>query len=141
MSLFAYTLKAHQALYVRSGGAIGHRLLGVPTLLLRTTGARSGLTRTNALVYAKDGERYLVVASKGGSDQAPGWLHNLRHNPTAEVQIGRAHHRATAEIVGAEDPDYDRVWRIVNENNSDRFADYQTRTDRKIPVVALSLQN
>jgi deazaflavin-dependent oxidoreductase (nitroreductase family) len=139
MSLFSQTLKVHQALYERTDGLVGHRLLGVPTLLLRTTGARSGLPRTNALVYAKDGDRYLVVASKGGSDQAPGWLHNLRKDPRPEVQLGRRHHRASAAIIGGDDPDYDRVWQIVNEGNSDRFKEYQTRTNRKIPVVALSL--
>lgn len=139
MSLFSLTLKAHQAIYERSGGLVGHHLLGVPTLLLRTTGARSGLPRTNALMYSEDGDRYLVVASKGGSDQAPGWLHNLRHDPNPEVQLGRRHHRASAAIIGAGDPDYARVWKIVNEANSHRFEDYQTRTDRKIPVVALTL--
>lgn len=139
MSLFSQTLKVHQAVYERTDGLLGHHLLGVPTLLLRTTGARSGLTRTNALVYAKDGDRYLVVASKGGSDQAPGWLHNLRKDPHPEVQLGRRRHRASATIIGADHPDYDRVWRIVNEGNSNRFREYQTRTNRKIPVVALSL--
>lgn len=139
MSLFSYTLKVHQALYERSGGLVGHHLLGVPTLLLRTTGARSGLTRTNALVYAKDGDRYLVVASKGGSDQAPGWLHNLRRDSNPEVQLGRTHHRASALIIRGEDPDYARVWKIVNDENSGRYDEYQTHTDRKIPVVALTL--
>ena len=140
MPLFSLTLRAHQALYERSGGLLGHRLLGVPTLLLRTPGARSGTTRTNALVYAQDGERYLVVASKGGADQAPGWLHNLRKHPTAEVQIGRERHRATTEIVESGAPDYDRMWRIVNDNNSGRYDEYQKRTSRPIPVVALSIQ-
>ena len=125
-------------LYERSGGLVGHRLLGVPTLLLRTTGARSGLTRTNALVYARDGERYLVVASKGGADEAPGWLHNLRKDPSAEVQIGRKRHQATAEILGPEAPDYDHAWRIVNDNNGNRYDEYQKRTSRPIPVVALA---
>ena len=128
-------------LYEQSGGFVGHRLLGVPTLLLRTTGARSGVTRTNALVYAPDGERYLVVASKGGADQAPGWLHNVRKDPNVEVQIGRGRHRALAEIIGGEDPDYPRVWRIVNDNNGGRYDEYQARTSRTIPVVALKLQD
>jgi len=140
MSLFSLTLKIQQMLYERTGGLIGHRLLGVPTLLLRTTGARSGLTRTSALVYAREGDRYLVVPSKGGADQAPGWLHNLRHNPSAEVQIGRKRHRATAEIVGRDDADYARLWRIVNDNNAGRYDEYQARTGRPIPVVALTLE-
>ncbi len=141
MSLFSAALKVHQALYERSGGLVGHRLLAVPTLLLRTTGARSGLTRTNALVYARDADRYLVVASNGGSDRAPGWLHNLRANPNAEVQIGRQRHRAGAQIVGRDDPDHARLWQIVNDKNSDRYEEYQASTPRPIPVVALTLED
>ena len=141
MSLFSLSLKIHQMLYERSGGLVGHRLLGVPTLLLRTTGARSGLTRTNGLVYARDDERYLVVGSKGGADQAPGWLHNLRKSSTAEVQIRRERHQATAKILGPDDPDYGRVWRIVNDNNANRYEEYQRQTSRPIPVVALTLQD
>jgi F420H(2)-dependent quinone reductase len=141
VTLFSQTLRVHQMLYERTGGLIGHRLLGVPTLLLRTTGARTGQTRTNALVYAKDGDHYLVVASKGGADQAPGWLHNLRRDPSAEVQIGRERHRATAEIVESQMPDYARVWRIVNENNGGRYDEYQKQTKRPIPVVALTLES
>lgn len=140
MSLFSLALRVHQMLYERSGGLVGHRLLGVPTLLLRTTGARSGLMRTNALVYARDGDRYLVVASKGGADQAPGWLHNLRRNPSAEVQLGRERHRASGEIVLPDNPDYARLWRIVNDNNAGRYDEYQARTSRPIPVVALTLK-
>ena len=140
MSLLSQTLRIHQMLYERSGGLVGHRLLGVPTLLLRTTGARTGRTRTNALVYAKDGDRYVVVASNGGADQAPGWLHNLRDNPSAEIQIGRQRHPATAEILGPEAPDYARLWRVVNENNSGRYDAYQARTQRPIPVVTLTPQ-
>ncbi len=138
VSLFSSALKVHQMLYERTGGLIGHRLLGVPTLLLRTTGARSGVSRTNALVYARDDDRYLVVASKGGADQAPGWFHNLRKNPTVEIQVGRRSRPADAAIVGSDDPDYARVWRIVNDNNSGRYDEYQTKTSRPIPVVALT---
>ena len=77
MSLFSGVLRVHDKLYKATDGRIGHRLLGVPTLLLRTTGRRSGVTRTNSLVYALDGADYLVVASKGGADQPPAWLLNL----------------------------------------------------------------
>src|ERR1700678_3556893 len=105
-SLFHNTLRLHQLLYERSDGLIGHKLLGGhPALLLRTTGRKSGKTRTNALIYAKDGARYLVVASKGGSDQAPGWLFNLEANPDVEVQVGRTHRPASATVIGSEDPD------------------------------------
>lgn len=140
VSLFSTMLRVHQKVYELSDGRVGHRLLGVPTLMLRTNGARSGVIRTNALVYAMDGNRYLVVASKGGSDKAPGWLYNLRKDPAAEVQIGRKRQRAAAEIVYSDDPDYARVWRIVNDNNAGRYDEYQTQTSRAIPVVALTLR-
>ena len=72
MSLTGQMLRLHQAIYERTDGRLGHRTIGVPTLLLRTTGRRSGATRTNGLVYARDGDAYLVVASNGGADREPG---------------------------------------------------------------------
>ena len=85
-------------------------------LLLRTTGRRSGATRTNALVYARDGDDYLVVASNGGADRAPAWLHNLRANPDVEIQIGRDRQPATARVVEQADPDFERLWTLVTDN-------------------------
>ena len=113
-------------------------MIGVPTLLLRTTGRRSGATRTNGLVYARDGDDYLVVASNGGSDRAPAWLHNLKANAAVEVQVGRTRQPATARVVDSTDPYYPRVWQIVNENNRDRYSEYQKKTARPIPVIALT---
>ena len=103
----------------------------------RTTGRRSGATRTNGLVYACDGDDYLVVASNGGADRSPAWLHNLRANPDVEIQIARERRKGTARIVEPTDPDYDRLWRIVNDNNRDRYSEYQKQTARAIPVVAV----
>src|SRR3989441_12764168 len=100
MSITGQVLRLHEALYKRTDGRVGHRMLGVPTLLLRTTGRRSGVTRTNGLVYARDGDRYLVVPSKGGADQPPGWLHNVRAQPHVEVQIGRKRSPATGPGLG-----------------------------------------
>jgi deazaflavin-dependent oxidoreductase (nitroreductase family) len=137
-SVFHTTLRVHAFVYEHSNGLIGHRLLGVPCLMLRTTGRRTGQTRTNALVYAKDGDRYLVVASKGGDPKAPAWLLNLRAKPEVDVQIGRSRFQATCTEIGPEDPDYTRVWKLVNDNNSDRYDAYQRKTTRPIPVVALS---
>src|SRR5881398_2969957 len=77
MSITGQVLRLHEALYKRTDGRIGHRMIGVPTLLLRTTGRRSGATRTNGLVYARDGDDHLVVASNGSADRPPAWLHNL----------------------------------------------------------------
>jgi F420H(2)-dependent quinone reductase len=138
MSITGQVLKIHELLYKRTDGRIGHRMIGVPTLLLRTTGARSGATRTNSLVYACDGEDYLLVASNGGADRPPAWLHNLRANPDVEIQIARECRKGTAKVLEPPDPDYDRLWRVVNENNHDRYSAYQKQTARPIPVIVVT---
>lgn len=138
VSLTGQLLRVHEALYERTDGRLGHHMIGVPALLLRTTGRRSGATRTNALVYARDGDDYLLVASNGGADRPPAWLHNLRSNPSVEVQIGRERRRGTARIVEPSDPGYERLWKLVNENNRDRYTAYQQQTARPIPVVAIT---
>ena len=130
-------LKLHQLLYERGDGRTGHRMLGVPTLLLRSTGRRSGAQRCNALVYANDGADYVLVASNGGSDQAPGWLFNARAEPAVEVQVARHRIPGRARVLERGDPDYDRLWRLVNDNY-DGYEVYQHRaTGRTIPVIVL----
>jgi len=89
-------------------------------------------------VYARDGDDYLVVASKGGDDQPPAWLLNLEAKPEVEVQIGRERGEGRATVVGSDNPDYQRLWKIVNENNGDRYAAYQRLTSREIPVVIIT---
>jgi deazaflavin-dependent oxidoreductase (nitroreductase family) len=138
MSIFSQVLRVHEKIYKATDGRVGHRLLGVPTLLLRTSGRRSGVTRTNGLVYAEDGGDYLVVASKGGADQPPAWLLNLQAKPEVEIQIGRERRDARSRVVEPSDPDYTRLWKIVNENNGDRYTAYQEATSRPIPVVVLT---
>jgi deazaflavin-dependent oxidoreductase (nitroreductase family) len=138
MGVTGQVLRFHEQLYKRTDGRVGHRMIGVPTLLLRTTGRRSGVTRTNALVYARDGEDYLVVASNGGADIPPAWLHNLRASPDVEIQIGRQRRKGTARALEPTDPDYDRLWKVVNANNHDRYSAYQKQTTRAIPVVVLT---
>ena len=115
-------------------------MIGVPTLLLRTTGRRSGATRTNGLVYARDNDDYLVVASNGGADRPPAWLHNVRAQPNVEIQVGRERHPATARIIESSDPSYERLWKLVNEHNRDRYTAYQQKTTRPIPVIAITPQ-
>src|SRR5213082_528010 len=100
-------------------------MIGVPTLLLRTTGRRSGATRTNGLVYAREGDDYLVVASNGDAERHPAWLHNLRANPEVEIQIGRERRKGTARVIAPADATYERLWKVVNENNRDRYSAYQ----------------
>jgi F420H(2)-dependent quinone reductase len=131
-------LRLHERLYKRTGGRVGHRMIGVPTLLLGTVGRRSGATRTNALVYARDGDDYLLVASNGGADRPPAWLHNLRANPKVEIQIAREHRNGVARVIESTDPDHERAWRIVNDNNHDRYTAYQKQTARAIPVIAVT---
>jgi deazaflavin-dependent oxidoreductase (nitroreductase family) len=131
-------LKFHQLVYERSGGRMGHRMVGVPTLLLRTTGRRSGAQRTNALVYAKDGGDYVVVASNGGADNPPGWFFNLSDKPEVEIQVGQSKTPGTARVLAPGDEDYERLWRLVNTNNHDRYDAYQSQTARPIPLIVLS---
>jgi deazaflavin-dependent oxidoreductase (nitroreductase family) len=138
MSLTSKVLGVHERIYKRTDGRLGHKMVGVPTLLLRTTGRRSGATRTNGLVYANDGDDFLVVASNGGADRAPAWLHNLRADPTVEIQVRRERRKGAARVVEPSEPDYERLWKIVNENNRDRYTAYQKQTTRPIPVVVLT---
>lgn len=132
-------VRVHDAVYQRSGGLIGHRIPGAPnSLLLHTVGAKTGLPRTNTLSYALDGDTYLVVASNGGDRRAPGWFHNLKARDGVEINVGRARFAATARAVLPDDPDYARLWRIVNANNADRYDGYQAKTDRPIAVVRIT---
>lgn len=131
-------LRVHQFVYVHSGGRIGHHLAGTRSLILRTVGAKTGTPRTNALTYAKAGDEYLVVASNGGAPRSPGWYHNLRKNPDAEIQVGTRRIPVHARAVLPGDPDRERFWQIVNDHNSNRYRAYQKATSRPIPIVALS---
>ena len=133
-----WLLHLHQAAYDLSDGRVGEHMLGVPCLLLRTTGRRSGKTRTVSLVYARDGDDYVVVASLGGSDQAPAWLHNVRADPQVGVQVGRRRFPAVAQVMEPGDEDYARLWRAVNEANRGRYDRYQAKTTRSIPLVRLT---
>jgi len=131
-------VRVHDAVYQRSHGWIGHRIPGAPnSLLLHTVGARTGIPRTNSLSYARDGDAYLVVASNGGDRRAPGWYHNLKANPAVEINVGRRRFPVAAQAVLPDDPDYPRLWRIVNANNANRYDGYQARTTRPIPVIRL----
>lgn len=131
-------LRVHDAVYRNTNGWIGHRTLGIPSLLLHTVGAKTGTARTASLTYARDGGDYLIVASKGGDPKAPGWYHNLKADPNVEINVGPKRFGVTAKPVLPDDPDYARLWQIVNKNNSDRYTAYQKKTTRPIPVVVLT---
>src|SRR4051812_12100452 len=121
MSITAQVLRVHERIYKATDGRVGHRMIGVPTLLLRTTGRRSGATRTNGLVYARGGDASLVPPPRGGAKNPRGWLHTPRAAPRVEAQIGRERKRGAPRIVDPPAPDYDRLWKIVNDNNRDRY--------------------
>jgi deazaflavin-dependent oxidoreductase (nitroreductase family) len=131
-------LKGHQVIYERSGGWVGHRLMMVPTLLLRTVGARTGATRTSALVYVKDGDAWVVVASNGGQDRPPGWYFNVKADPKVIVQVGRRRIPALATVIEGDDPDHGRLFDLADTKNHGRYKAYQRQTDRPIAVVRLA---
>jgi F420H(2)-dependent quinone reductase len=139
-NLLPTVLRIHDTVYQKTNGWIGHRTLGIPSLLLHTVGAKTGTPRTASLTYARDGANYLIVASKGGDPKAPGWYHNLKANPNVEINVGPKRFGVTAKPVLPDDPDYARLWGIVNKNNSNRYEAYQKKTSRPIPVVVLTTQ-
>lgn len=136
---FLTALKVHQGIYEHSRGLVGHRLLMLmPTLLLRTTGRKTGQTRTNALVYGRDGADFLVCASNGGHDLPPAWALNMEANPVVEIQVGVRRMKAVAQARRPGDEDYDRLFAICNEANRGQFAAYQKKTDRPLPVFVIT---
>ncbi len=106
-----------------------------PLLLLSTTGAKTRQQRTNPLMYLPDGDRWLVFASKGGAPTSPDWFHNLVANPTVTVEVGTEAFEADATVVTGEERD-----RLYAQQTQlyPMFAEYEQRTTRKIPVVALT---
>jgi deazaflavin-dependent oxidoreductase (nitroreductase family) len=125
----------HVRRYVETGGEVGHDWQGTKTLLLTTTGRRSGEPRTLPLIYGRSGDDYLVVASKGGADQPPAWYLNLQADPDVEVQVGDERFAATAHTASAEEKP--EMWRTMVAEWPD-YDNYQRKTDREIPVVVLS---
>jgi len=128
-------LAVHQWLYEHSDGRIGASLGGRPMLLLRTVGRRSKQPRTAALLYVREGDAYVVVASKGGAPQHPGWFHNLTAQPDVEIQVGRERIPVRARV--AEGEERSGLWARADEINQGQYAVYQSRTNRVIPVVVL----
>ena len=116
-------------------GRVGGPFKGAPMLLLHHTGAKSGKTRVNPLVYLADGDRLLIFGSKGGAPTNPDWFHNLRANPAATVEVGTDKFAVEAEELTGEERD--RLF-AKQAGLMPAFADYQTKTRRTIPVVALT---
>jgi F420H(2)-dependent quinone reductase len=129
----------HTWIYIKSRGWLGHHwTLSPPSLLLHTTGRKSGIERSVALVYATDGDAILIVGSNFGQDRPPAWLLNLKAKPSAEVNLGHRRLTVVANIVEPSDDRYPRLFGIANEKNRRRYDRYTGMTDRSIPVVVLS---
>jgi deazaflavin-dependent oxidoreductase (nitroreductase family) len=121
-------------LYESSGGTEGLTIQGAPCLLLDYTGRRSGTLRRTVLIYGRDGDDYLIVASKGGADEHPLWYLNLQENPDVQLRVETERFAARAETLSAEEKA--RVWPGLVELFAP-YAEYEKKTDRDIPVVRL----
>jgi deazaflavin-dependent oxidoreductase (nitroreductase family) len=115
-------------------GRVGGMFEGAPVLLLTSTGAKSGEQRTTPVVYQQDGARMVIFASKAGAPENPAWFHNLRANPAATVEVGPD--TLDVEAIVVEGDERDRLFRKQAELMP-QFADYEQKTTRQIPVVAL----
>ena len=126
--------KEHTRKYKETDGEVGHAWQGTQTLLLTTTGRKSGEPRELPLIYAPWNDAYLIVASNGGNDKPPAWYVNLREDPNVEVQVWGDRFKATARAATSEEkadmgPTMTKEWPAYDE--------YQSKTDREIPIVVL----
>ncbi|HZQ35389.1 MAG TPA: nitroreductase family deazaflavin-dependent oxidoreductase [Dehalococcoidia bacterium] len=126
--------EAHARRYIESNGEDGHIWNGVPTLLLTTTGRSSGKPRLTPLIYGKDGDRYLIVASRGGAPDHPHWYKNLVANPEVQLQVGAERFAARARTANAAEKP--ALWRVMTQVWPG-YDEYQAKTSREIPVVIL----
>jgi F420H(2)-dependent quinone reductase len=125
----------HVAVYRASGGVLGHYVPGLgPMLLLDHVGARSRQLRTTPLVYTRDGEDLVLVASKGGHPRNPAWFHNLMAHPDTTVQVGHRRRAVHARLATARERE--RLWPMVVHTYRG-YEGYQRRTQREIPLVVL----
>ena len=125
----------HVRAYQETDGETGYWWNGAPTLLLTTTGRRSGEARTAPLIFGRDGDDYLIVASVGGMPKHPAWYLNLQDDPNAHLQVKGEHLDVVARTAG--DDEKPRLWALMNDVWPN-YAAYQERTDRVIPVVVLT---
>ncbi len=124
----------HVERYRATDGEEGHDWQGTQTLLLTTTGWRSGERRTTPLIYGRHGDDYLLVASKGGSDTPPAWYRNLQEDPAVDVQLKDKRFAARARDATPEEKP--ELWRTMTAEWP-AYDDYQKNTEREIPVVVL----
>jgi deazaflavin-dependent oxidoreductase (nitroreductase family) len=128
----------HVRRYRETGGEVGYDWNGVTTLLLTTTGLRSGSPRTSALIFGRNSGDYLVVASQGGAPTHPNWYLNLLDKPEAEIQVRADHIPVIARTATPDEKP--GLWKIVTDAWPN-YDVYQSRTDRDIPLVILTPTN
>ena len=121
-----------------NGGQTTGPFANRPLLLLTTTGAKSGQPRTTPLVHTTDGDRLVVIASKGGAPSSPAWFHNLVANPVVTIELGTETFQARATV--AQEPERTRLYE-QQAALMPSFADYQRKTTREIPAVILARIN
>lgn len=126
--------KLHSSIYRASDGRVWGTMFGGPILLLNTTGRKSGQRRTTPLMYASDGEDFVLIASNGGAPYHPAWYLNLMANPDATVEVGDREVRVRAEEAHQEEKA--RLWQKMVEVYSG-YDKYQKKTDREIPLLVL----
>jgi|1186.fasta_scaffold31905_2 proline iminopeptidase len=125
----------HVRRYRETGGKVGHEWRnGSKILLLTTKGRKTGEPRTSPLIYENDGDRYVIVASKGGAPEDPGWYRNLAKNPDVELQVLDDVFPAHARTATGEERE--RLWKLAAQQWP-AYDDYRQKTDREIPVVVL----
>ena len=124
----------HVDRYRDTDGQEGHDWQGTQALILTTTGRKSGEPRDAPLIYGVHGDDYLVVASKGGSPEPPAWYLNLQADPEVEVQVWGERFKARARDATPEEKP--ELWKIMTAEWP-AYDEYQTKTDREIPVVVL----
>ena len=124
----------HVRVYRETGGERGYHWRGTTILLLSTIGRRSGEQRTTPLIHRTDGDRWVVVASKGGAPKNPGWFENLAAESRATIQVRDEEIPVEASV--AEGAERERLWSLMAEVWP-AYDDYQAKTDRQIPVVVL----
>ncbi len=118
-----------------NAGKVGGPFAGKTLLLLHTTGAKTGRERVNPVAYVLDGDRYVIIASKGGAPTNPDWYHNLLANPIVSVELGTEQFMARASV--ATEPQRTRLYNKMIAMMA-AFAEYQRRTTRVIPVITLN---
>jgi deazaflavin-dependent oxidoreductase (nitroreductase family) len=123
--------------YLATGGAVGHESNGVRTLVLATTGRRTGIARRTCLIYGTSGEDFVVVGSKGGADEDPEWFKNLRAEPSVGVQVGDRRFTARARV--ASPAEREILWPHM-AGIFPLYDEYAEKTEREIPIVLLTPQ-